>query len=440
MSSPYEGSFDDLFDFPEVPGLEEFGLVPPVREGVDLSEFEMAPGTLAPAKPAAADAPTSPETEDADDGDRSFIAEARPNPPVPEGVTDLDEDLFGFDELFSLENDPFYNGTLGADGMPANDLFVADAGEGAEPGTPANALPQDELPAEVGAPEAAPAPVDTAGAAEAPAVAEPAASAQAPAAAPAAPSAAAAQPAPAPAPAPAQAPPSHAPGSLMGQQAGPAGALDRGPRILLPEDVPYGAADNSKMIWALIACFLIVNTGIFWLAHMASTNVNNSLTEATGLIANALAQGQQRAPSAPATTDADVDAPTVASTPPDAGDDVSYEVETPAAETAPTGPAEANVPTEPEPLTTEPVFERPEPWVDPRDFSDPLTFAVNSAKAMLEEGRYEDARRLLNHVLANQSRMPLKVSLREEIDFLIGLTYYVQGTATAPEAGEEVPR
>ena len=32
MSRSYEGERHDLFDFPEVEGLEEFGLVPPVPE------------------------------------------------------------------------------------------------------------------------------------------------------------------------------------------------------------------------------------------------------------------------------------------------------------------------------------------------------------------------------------------------------------------------
>ena len=73
---------------------------------------------------------------------------------------------------------------------------------------------------------------------------------------------------------------------------------DRGPRLLLPEDVPYSlAGNNSRLIAALIACFLMVNTGIFFLAHQASSNVNESLSQATGLIADAISlRGQGEAP------------------------------------------------------------------------------------------------------------------------------------------------
>ncbi len=58
---------------------------------------------------------------------------------------------------------------------------------------------------------------------------------------------------------------------------------------------------------------------------------------------------------------------------------------------------------------------------------------MGNAKALLSEGRFEDARRLLNHVLANQARVPMAPSLREEIDYLIPLTYYEQGRSIALE-------
>ena len=192
----------------------------------------------------------------------------------------------------------------------------------------------------------------------------------------------------------------------MGQ---PTLARDRGPRILLPEDVPYSpAGDHGKLMWALIACFLMVNTGIFMLAHQASTNVNTSISEATGLLAQALAQRGE--------------APTYGSAPPILAPDVTHTVET-------NDPAEAG--DKPEPLPV-PV----EPWIDPRNYEGTHEFAVGRAKALLAEGRFEDARRLLNHVLANQDRVPLAPSLREEIDYLIPLTYYEQGRSIAPEVSQ----
>ncbi|MEL6713785.1 MAG: hypothetical protein AAFP86_08430, partial [Planctomycetota bacterium] len=75
----------------------------------------------------------------------------------------------------------------------------------------------------------------------------------------------------------------------------------------------------------------------------------------------------------------------------------------------------------------------PETWIDPTDYEGTHEFAVGYAKKLLADGRFEDARRLLNHVLANQARVPLAPSLRQEIDYLIPLTYFEQGRATAVE-------
>lgn len=359
---PYEGEREDLFSFPEVEGLEEFGLVPTTKAGVSLKEGG-----------GAGSAQAEPEVE-------IEVSAAKPNPPVPDSVSDLDEDLFGFDEVFSLDNDPFYNGTLTPEGKPTNPLPE----------------PESELALQ-------------AAVATEPAVEAPAEAAQAPAPV----AAAAAAPAPQPAPAaPQSAPPEDlfadtgmSPGaprpSLMGQ---PTLARDRGPRILLPEDVPYSpAGDHGRFMWALVVCFLLVNTGIFMLAHQASNNVNSSISEATGLLAEALSQRGG--------------APTYGSAPASISPVVTHTVE-------PTAPAKV----EPEPLPAP-----TEPWVDPRDYSGAHEFAVGNAKALMGEGRFEDARRLLNHVLANQARVPLAPALREEIDYLIPLTYYEQGRSIAPE-------
>lgn len=370
--SPYEGEREDLFSFPEVEGLEEFGLVPTTKAGVSL-DGDGGAGSPEP----------EPEPE-------MQLAAAKQNPPVPDSVGDLDEDLFSFDEIFSLDNDPFYNGTLTSEGKPTNPLPVPEP-------VPEAAPVASEPVLEAAAP--APAPVEAAEAAEAPAPAAAAAPAPQPA------------PAPAPQPAPEAAPQGEdlfaetgmhtgAPRpSLMGQ---PTLARDRGPRILLPEDVPYSpAGDHGKLVWALVVCFLLVNTGIFMLAHQASTNVNTSISEATGLLAQALSQRGE--------------APTYGSAPASLAPAVTHTVQPPA-------------PAEPEPLPVP-----TEPWVDPRDYAGAHEFAVGNAKVLMGEGRFEDARRLLNHVLANQARVPLAPALREEIDYLIPLTYYEQGRSIAPE-------
>ena len=65
-------SGDDLFDFPEARGVDSFGFEDP-----------------APAPAAESSAPVSP-------GDFLEI-DPIPNPPVPEGINDLDLDLFDFD-------------------------------------------------------------------------------------------------------------------------------------------------------------------------------------------------------------------------------------------------------------------------------------------------------------------------------------------------------
>ena len=145
----------------------------------------------------------------------------------------------------------------------------------------------------------------------------------------------------------------------------------------------------------------MVNTGIFFLAHQASSNVNESLSQATGLIADAISlrdQGERRSGRAAAAVRPRRDPP--------GG-------ELPAASFA--------------------AAVDKETWIDPRDYKNPHEFAVGNAKKMMEEGRFEEARRLLYWVLANQQRAPLTPSMRAEIDYLIPLTYYQQGRATAFE-------
>jgi len=418
MTSAYEGQRHDLFDFPEVEGLEEFGLVPPVPDGFEAADASTAPATASDSVTAPVPAPTAaaaPATEppsapqpapEAEDDDAFVMAPARPNPTVPADVTDLDEDLFQFNEIFSLEEDPYFNGTLSLDGTPTNPVFLDDSSAAdttqATVEDPAldpavdtapvqpevrpaqQATDSDALPTVESTPSAAaPAPQPKQQATSEPTLPE----SIAPAAQPAA---------------PLMAETSGTPGAsaatipALPPAGGTRATLDRGPRILLPEDVPYSATgERQRTVWALIACFLLVNTGIFVLAHQASSNFQNTMSAATGLLAEALTRQN--------------DAPTHAAAPVA----VTYVEHT----------------VDPQPTERDAA----EPRVDPSGYGSPHEFAVANAKALMTEGRFEDARRQLNYVLANKARVPLAPSLREEIDYLIPLTYYEQGNATAPE-------
>lgn len=397
MVQPYEGEIDDLFDFPEVPGLEEFGLVPPIPKDLDVSAYQAGDAGESPASDDSARSNAGAEAAQANASAAASAAEPRPNPPVPEGITDLDEDLFDFHELFSLEDDPFYNGTLAQDGTPlldqsgAEDQAATDVFAETEDASGLDVAPLQEQsdPANAFATESESDAATASSSAEAQAQA-----------------AQGTLHVDAPGP------------SLMDHGiANPLGdsnlgqvpqlARDRGPRLLLPEDIPYSTSgETSRLIWALVACFLLINTGIFVLAHQASTNVNATISEATGLIAEAL---QQRNATA---------GETLGSAPATISSQVTHSMQPiqPAAE----GGVETGAKT-------------PEPWVDPRNYENTHAFAVGRAKALLTDGRFEDARRLLNNVLANQARIPLSNELREEIDYLIPMSYYQQGRATAPE-------
>ncbi|QDV05003.1 hypothetical protein Poly30_04980 [Planctomycetes bacterium Poly30] len=427
MSDPYESPFNDLFHFPEVEGLEEFGLVPPVPASMRVAEAQptTATGTAAnsaaatpgaagtdgdqtpTAQTAAAQTPATQATSAQAPG--SSAASGRPNPPLPDGIDDLDEDLFGFDELFSLDDDPYRNGTLSAEGLPANDLFL-------DP-TPAPA------PAAPAAPQAAaPAPQT------APVQPAPQSQAQQPPAAPL-PQAPQAQPAPQPqfqagpaetVAAPAADLPASFPPLMSNAGSAPAGSnhalRDRGPRILLPEDIPYSqSSEKQRLLWVLVACFLLVNTGIFFVAYQASAAFQSSLQVTTDKLADAIAQDKS-APAVAAPSEFPATSASVGVDP-----SLTYTMNTPTSL-----PAGSDLPER----------SQRDRWIDPRDYANTHEFAVGNAKALLADGRFEEARRLLNHVLANQARIPLSPVLREEIDYLIPLTYFEHGKATAPQREE----
>ena len=207
-----------------------------------------------------------------------------------------------------------------------------------------------------------------------------------------------------------------APAGDVGEAADRGFALrDRGPRILLPEDVPYSnVGESQRMLWVLIACFLVLCTGMFYITYQSSKAFQATLLANTDRLAAALDRNQAAAVAQPAPL------PTSASVPVEPS--LSYSID--------------------QPNSAQPASELPkrssaDRWIDPRDYANTHEFAVGNAKAMLANGQFEEARRLLNHVLANQARIPLSPVLREEIDYLIPLTYFEQGNATAPIEGED---
>ena len=325
----------DLFDFPEADGVEDFGFAAPQEP-----EVEVAAEAPAPAPTAAASRPLPGEVLEID---------PIPNPPLPAGIDDLEADLFDFDAAMSA-----------AEPAPAEPR-VQPAAE--ELPAPAEEVPVFTSSDEDEAPEPEEEQVEL----------EPAT------------------------PSSRQPEPSRAASSEV-----PSLLVDRGPRVVLPEDLPYdgaGAGGRNRSLIALVGCFLLVNTGIFFLAQQASDRFNQTIADATGLMAQVLLD--QQASQAQAA--------------------------------APTG-VEPGVEHVVEPV--EEVEAEPEdrgPLVDPLEYDNTHQLAVGRAKALLEAGQPEEARMLLNFVLANHDRVPLSNSLREEIDYLILFTYFEQGGAVAPE-------
>ncbi len=341
MSTDDQNNEDDLFDFPEASGVDSFG-------------FEQtAEPDLGYAEPALTDN-HSEEFED--------VRHIEPvlNPPIPEGISDLEHDLFDFE---SASNWPTA-GTLSPAPSP----------------TPSQEPRTEEVPAapssvDVNAPVFATAPVETA-------------------------EAAGAEPTPA--------------AAVTEESAGFTRSTsllnDRGPRITLPEDLPGTSTwERNRSLLALVGCFLLVNTGIFFLAQQASDRFNQTIADATGLMAQVLLDQQAR--------DAQAAAPASAEP------RVEHVIE----------------PSSAAPEAAKPVGDSVEvavddALVDPLKYDNTHELGVARAKALMEQGKPEEARMLFNFILANSDRVPMRNSLREEIDYLIPLTYFEQGNLIAPEA------
>ena len=328
MSTEDQNDGSDLFDFPEAKGVDSFGFSDQSASGPDRPE---------------------PSGEARGAINDILDVDPVPNPPLPAGLGDLDEDLFDF-----------------AAAADTDGLSPIDQGD---PSTSAARAAGLEVPSDDTQPEAVQA------------LEEPE------------------QPL-SPAPAPEE--------ILTAQPALAGPSVPTPPNTPAPQlEVGSGqpvspARDRNRLLVALGGCFLLVNTGIFFLAQQASDRFNQTIADATGLMAQVLLTQQSSAAQA--------------SAPASAEPNVQHIVESPE---APEAQAE-----EARDL---------EVLVDPLKYDNSHQLAVGRAKALIEEGKPEDARMLLNFVLANRDRVPLTNSLREEIDYLIPFTYAEQGRAVAPE-------
>ncbi|MDA8988817.1 hypothetical protein N9F93_00990 [bacterium] len=336
MSTDRQDNGDDLFDFPEAVGVDSFGFEPEPHAALGDSAAHL----------------TQNGTEDF-----GGVRQVEPiqNPPIPEGISDLEYDLFDFESASNTPN-----------ALPQSTApFV----------TPSDSFDVDEALTE-------PSKVDV----NAPAFAS-------------SPEDAAAEPAPVSAAAATKEPtPATHTASLLS---------DRGPRITLPEDMPGASAwERNRSLAALVGCFLLINTGIFFLAQQASDRFNQTIADATGLMAQVLLDQQAKDAQAAAPANAEAK--------------VEHVIEAAPAEPAVTEAIE----------TIETIDDT---IVEPLEYDNTHQLGVARAKALLEQGKPEEARMLLNFILANRDRVPMRNSLREEIDYLIPFTYFEQGNLIAPE-------
>lgn len=375
MSTADQNDGDDLFDFPEAFGVDSFGFE---------EKPEVAPGDIG-------STPTNGSSELFGD---VLEIDPVPNPPQPEGIGDLDYDLFDFDS---------------ASNAPASQTSGTSPFDTLSEGLRADDAPDAPSSIEVGSPVFQSDP-------------EPIADSAADSAARSAPEQPAAEQAAALATEPAEQETKEAVAatgsmSLLG---------DRGPRITLPEDMPGASSwERNRSLLALVGCFLLINTGIFFLAQQASDRFNQTISEATGLMAQVLLDQQSQ--------DAQAAAPA------NAEPSVEHVIEP---NTTQPDPA---LPNTTEPNSGNPAQQGPkrldpralaaveEPVVDPLEYDNTHQLGVARAKALLDQGKPEEARMLLNFVLANRDRVPMPNSLREEIDYLIPFTYFEQGSLIAPE-------
>jgi hypothetical protein len=155
-----------------------------------------------------------------------------------------------------------------------------------------------------------------------------------------------------------------------------------------PIDLPPA---RSKLLWVLVGCFLLANAGIFLLTQQQSQTVNKTLIAITSSLVEAMAKG-------------------------------------------PSGPAVQEEPPASPVRSGEPESVAPAPTFDTSQYQNSHELGIANARRLVREGDYVGARRTLFLILANQDRsMPLSPEQREDIDYLIALTYYDQGRSIGAE-------
>lgn len=368
---------EDLFDFPDVEGVADLiAASRAVAAGAAPSpqSAATAPGRAGGAV-AAASEPKAPLPASRSNAPKA----ANRRNAAPQNADDLDEDLFGFGEMHELRaerDDGASQPGPGSSLLDVNPRVERTEKEQATKG--ARKEPAVETPAPAAPPQAAAQPVlDKARAPKRKkSEAEPRPVAQAGATTDSSSSAS-------PAPTATQRV-ADAPSKRVHAASG-----NGSPFLSLPSfDLPPA---RSKLLWVLVACFLLANGGVFMMTQQQNQNVNQTLVAVTSTLAEAVARGSSAAPR-----------------------------ETPAYR-------------EPGPSDVAPVG-APAPMLDPADFSNTNELGLHNARRLIEQGAYAEARRNLFFILANQDRStPLTPTLREDIDYLIALTYYDQGRSIAVE-------
>lgn len=155
-------------------------------------------------------------------------------------------------------------------------------------------------------------------------------------------------------------------------------------------EVPGAALGRDKLVMLLAVGFLLVNTALIMLAWQANSSFHGTLRDVSRGIAEGLSNGGPAQAAGPGAN---------------TGNSVSY------------------VPVE----TTGHAPRVPRETPSPIQSSGEQT--ITSARVMLGSGRFLDARRNLNHLLANADLLTLDRELIAEAEFLIAESYELQGNA-----------
>lgn len=384
---------EDLFDFPDVEGMADL-LAASRADAAASGNVASSPAPSASsARPAAAAErePKAPLPAPKPSGPKT----ARQPKAAPRNAEDLDEDLFGFGELLELGA----ASDLGASDLDP-DASLFDPSPRSDEAQTQKVLPKEPAtaaPASAATPSAvASAPLEVAQdkprepkRKKGEALPRPGAREQSTDDTTASPT-----PSPTPAPAPsgaADAP--EAAAKKTKRTPDHAAVATASPFLTFPASIDLPPA-RSKLLWVLVGCFLLANGGVFLMTQQQNQNVNATLVAVTSTLAEAVARGSNATP--------------------------------------------REAPQSREPVVSDVDARRAEaPMLDPADFSNSNELGLHNARRLIEQGAYAEARRNLFFILANQDRStPLTPALREDIDYLIALTYYDQGRSIAVEEAQ----